>query len=115
MGDLHSAHEPANHRSHVWAHDRQELGRHANAGAREKIAQMVWEILIQAGIVVQPLKCPDNNIVSYWNSIQKIAFAGNDCAVLAYDKCWKRLLDLVMPEKASTALRALAGTSRSWS
>jgi hypothetical protein len=77
-----------------------ELGLHAVAGERETIAQMVWEILIQAGIVVKPLKCPDNNVVSYWKSIQKVAFAGNDCAVLSFDKCWKRLLDLVMPEKA---------------
>lgn len=84
-----------------------ELGRHNKPAEREKTAQMVWEILIQNGIAIKALKCPVNNVISYWNSIQNHSFAGNDCAILSFERLWLKLLDLVMPKEAREANHTL--------
>ena len=46
------------------------------------------------------LKCPTNQVDSYWESICKYSFAGRDCAVLSHERLWEVLLGIVMPKAA---------------
>ena len=79
-----------------------ELGRHTERSPkeREEIAKSVWGLLSSAGLPVKVLKCPKNEVESYWESISKYSFAGDDCAVLASNDLWLQCVDLVMPQGA---------------
>jgi hypothetical protein len=86
-----------------------ELGRHTEGKPleREAIAKQVWELLSGAGLPVKVLKCPVNETTSFWLSISKHSFAGDDCAVLACNDLWLKCLDMVMPEAARNANHTL--------